>query len=199
MEFLEGALEWAKDHLGTWTLVKAYIACAAAGGTVLLGQAGLNLFGLGGDVDVDADVDADALDAGDGSVQFLSVRTMASFLTLFGLVGWAGTAYGWGTVPTAAAALASGSSVMILVAYLLATFRKLQSQGNLDPRRAVGSSAQVYLRIPEKGAGQGKITVALQGRTAEFAAVSSGPELATGSTCRIVDMTTADTFVVEPL
>ena len=79
---MDQVLEWARNNLGNWALIKVYIACAVAGGSVLLGQAGLNLFGIGGDTDVDADVDADDLDTGDGTMGFISVRTLASFMTM---------------------------------------------------------------------------------------------------------------------
>ena len=47
--------------------------------------------------------------------------------------------------------------------------------------------------------GKGKITVVIQGRSAEFSAITSGDELPTGTDCRLVDMTTEDTFRVEAL
>ncbi len=197
--FLQNALNWFKDHFSEWTIVKVYIGCAVAGGTVLLGQAGLNLFGIGGDTDIDADVDADDLDAGDGSANFLSIRTMSSFLTLFGLVGWYGTEAGWGSGLSALAAFAAGSSVMFLVAYMMLVFQRLQSQGNLEPKQALGKTARVYLRIPGALAGKGKITVMMQGRSVEFDAVTTGETLPSGSDCRIVEMKTEDTFLVEGL
>jgi hypothetical protein len=176
-----------------------YLGCAIAGGTILIGQAGLSLFGLGGDTDVDADVDADELDTGDGGLSLISIRTLSAFLTLFGLVGWMGTARGWGGIPTALAAFAAGSSVMVAVAIMMQFFYKMQSKGNLDPRTAVGKTASVYLKVPAQNAGKGKITVVLQGRSEEFSAVTSGDELPTGSDCRLVEMTTDDTFRVEAL
>lgn len=196
---MDQVLDWVRGNLGAWTLMKVYIACATAGGAVLLGQAGLNLFGIGADTDVDADVDADELDTGDGSVSFISVRTLASFMTMFGLVGWLGTAEGWGGVKTPVIALLSGSSTMVVVAYLMFSFRKLASSGNVKPASAIGSTAQVYLKIPANGSGQGKVTVTLQGRTLEFSAITAGEEIPTGAACRLVGMTTEDTFEVEPL
>ena len=195
---MDQVLDWLRGNLSDWTLIKVYIACAAAGGTVLLGQAGLNLFGLGGDVDIDADVDVDDLDAGDGSVSFISVRTLASFMTIFGLVGWLGTAEEWGGVKTPLFALLAGSSTMLVVAYLMFAFRKLASSGTVEPRRAVGSIAKVYLKVPAKHSGRGKVTVTLQGRSQEFSAVTGGEEIPTGADCKLVGMTTDDTYEVEP-
>jgi hypothetical protein len=195
---MEQFLDWLRGGLSDWTLIKVYIACAVAGGTVLLGQAGLNLFGIGGDADVDADVDADDLDTGDGSVSFISVRTLSSFMVMFGLVGWLGTAEDWGPVQTPFMALLAGSSTMIVVAYLMFTFRKLASSGTIKPEGAVGSIARVYLRIPAGHTGRGKVTVSLQGRSQEFAAVTAGDEIPTGADCKLVGMTTEDTYEVEP-
>ena len=195
---MEQLLDWLRGNLSDWTLIKVYIACAIAGGTVLLGQAGLNLFGLGGDADVDADVDADDLDTGDGSVSFISIRTLSSFMTMFGLVGWLGTAEGWGGVRTPLFALLAGSSTMVIVAYLMFAFRRLASSGTIEPAGAVGSIARVYLKIPGNHTGRGKVTVSLQGRSQEFSAVTAGEEIPTGADCKLVGMTTEDTYEVEP-
>ncbi len=194
----ESVVGWAKDNLTEWTIVKVYIACAAAGGTVLLSQAGLNLFGLGDGTDVDPDTDVDDLDGAD-SLNFLSIRALASFLTFFGLVGWGGMASGWGVGRSSLAALGSGGGVMFMVAWIMRFFQRMGSEGNLDASLAVGRSARVYLRIPGEKKGKGKITVSIEGRSAEFDAMTSGPELPSGSECRVVRMTTEGTFEVEPL
>ena len=196
---MDSVLDWLKDNLADFGLIKVYMACAIAGGGVLLGQAGLNLFGLGGDADVDADMDVDEMDAGDGSISFISIRTLASFLTMFGLVGWAGTADGWGPIKTPVVAFLAGASTMLVVAYLMFTFRKLVSAGNVRPKDAVGKTAKVYLKIPGEKSGRGKVTVELQGRSQEFSAVTAGPEIPTGADCRLIGMTTEDTFEVEAL
>jgi len=197
-EFWDTITGWLKGNFSDFALSKLYITCAIAGGTVLLGQTGLNLFGIGGDTDVDPDVDVDDLDGGD-SLNFLSVRALAGFLTFFGLVGWVGTDAGWGQVGTVGAAFASGTSVMFLVAFLMRMFQRLASSGNVKPENAVGKTARVYLRVPAERSGKGKITVRVQDRSMEYEAVTRGPELPTGSECRIVEMITEGTFEVASL
>ncbi len=197
-EFWDSISGWARDNLVDFTITKMYIACAVAGGTVLIAQTGLNLFGLGGDSDIDPDIDVDDIDGGD-SLSFLSIRALAGFMTFFGLVGWMGTGKEWGTVITAGAAFAAGSSVMFLIAFLMRFFRRMASSGNVKPAKAVGKTANVYLRIPADNQGKGKITVRLQDRSMEFDAVTKGAELPTGSECRIVAMITEGTFEVAPL
>ena len=188
----------SSEHLTSWTIAKAYIACAILGGSVLIGHTGLNLFGLGGDTDVDPDTDVDALEGAD-AMNFVSVRALGGFLTFFGLVGWGGMASGWGTFLSLLAAFGAGSSVMVLVAWIMRFFRRMGSEGNIQPENAVGMSAAVYLRIPGQRAGKGKIVVTLQGRSVEFDAITAGAELPSGSQCRIVRLTTSDTFEVAPL
>lgn len=198
-EIWDSVVGWSREHLSDWTLIKVYMACAVAGGSVLIGQTGLSLFGLGGGEDVDADMDVDDIEGEGGSLSFLSIRALSGFLTFFGLIGWGGTAAEWGTAPTFLASMAGGGSVMFLIAWTMRFFQRLQSHGNLDPSSAVGKPAHVYLKIPSGRSGKGKITVSLQGRSCEFEAVSPGPELPSGSECRIVRMITEDTFEVAPL
>ena len=67
------------------------------------------------------------------------------------------------------------------VGWLASQQRRLDVEGTLDPRNAVGQTATVYLRVPAHGQGQGKVHVKVQGRTAELAATSDGPEIPTGA------------------
>jgi len=181
-----------------WSMEFAYMACAAAGGTVLLLQFLLTLFGIGDGHDGDFDGDHD-VDHGDGAFSLFSVRALASFFTFFGLTGWLGTSNGWGPLRTSLVALGAGLALMALVAWLMHLQLKLKSEGNLNPANAVGLSARVYLRIPGNNSGTGKITVKVQGRTAEFSAFTNGPELPTGALVKVARMSTPDTFEVTAL
>ncbi|HEV8114466.1 MAG TPA: hypothetical protein VGR31_16975 [Planctomycetota bacterium] len=190
-----------------WTMETVYLGCAAAGGTVLLVQTGMMLLGGGGhDGDV-GHVDHSGIGhsgsgdqhGGDSGLSLLSVRSIAAFLTFFGLAGFGGTSSGWGTFQTMGAALAAGAVMLVAVAWIFSLQGRLYSQGNLDPSNAVGHTARVYLRIPGANSGKGKITVSIQGRTHEFSASTAGPEISTGREVKVVRQITQDTFEVEGL
>jgi hypothetical protein len=184
----------------------AYMACAAAGGTVLVLQMLLMMIGVGDghpDMDLHHGFDSggahDASDHPEHVFSLFSIRAIAAFFTFFGLTGWLGTSSGWNPIVTLFAAVGAGLAVMVLVALMMRAQSKLTSQGNLDPKNAVGLSARVYLRIPAANGGFGKVQVKLQGRTAEFSACTAGPELATGALVRLTRMQTPDTFEVAAL
>lgn len=185
-----------------WTMELTYMACAAAGGTVLVLQTALLLFGVGdghADADFHHDVSGSDGDHHDGALGLLSVRAIASFFTFFGLTGWMGVSKDWDPTLTVLLAALSGLALMLVVAWMMRMQAKLQSKGNLDPKNALGLSARVYLRIPARKGGFGKVTVKLQGRTAEFSAFTLGDELPTGALVKIERMSTPDTFEVVPL
>lgn len=186
---------------GRVILRMVYIGCAAAGLLALVLQIALSLFGVGDHdgADVHTDVHADHGDGHVGGLSLLSVRALAAFLAFFGLVGWWLTAAGTGPLATALSSFAAGGVTMYGVAWLASQQRRLDVEGNLDPHNAVGQTATVYLRIPAHGQGHGKIHVKVQGRTAELAAASDGPEIPTGAVVTVLRLVTADTVVVAPV
>jgi hypothetical protein len=174
-----------------------YIGCAALGLLTLALQLVLSVLGIG-DHDA-ADVhDLHGADHG-GGFGLLSVRALAAFLAFFGLVGWWLTDSGMGPVPSAGLSLVAGGAAMAAVGWLLSQQRRLDVEGNLDPANAVGATATVYLRVPAQGQGAGKIHVKVQGRTAELAAVSDGPAIATGAMVSVRRLVSPDTVAVSPL
>ncbi|MBI1382207.1 MAG: hypothetical protein GC161_14110 [Planctomycetaceae bacterium] len=184
--------DWLPKEL---TLQTGYALCAGLGIVVVVLQLLLGLFG-GDDGDPsDGDFDFE----GDGGLDVLTVRGIASFLTVFGLVGWIGTLEGWPRPVSLIAALVSGILVLLSVALILRMQRRLSSTGTVVASRAVGSVGRVYLRIPAAKGGVGKVTVEIQGRTAEYSAFTKGRELTTGTDVRVVRMTTPGTFEVAPL
>lgn len=183
-----------------WTLGTTYLVCAVLAGTVIVAQLVLGLFGFG-------DGDADGADGGDASdggheghdgLPVLSVRAISSALVIFGLVGLTGTQNGWGALPTLAVAALSGVTVLFLVAWSMKLQTKLDSSGTVEAERAVGTVARVYLRIPARNSGRGKITVEIQGRTAEYEAFTEGDEIATGAPVRVVRLAAPALFEVRP-
>lgn len=201
---MESLWDWIAENLASFGITKIYLTCAVTGGSVMLAQFGLSMFGIGGESDVDMDVqdidisDPDALESG-GGLQLLSIRTVSGFLTMFGLVGWAGTASGWSPVMSAGIAFLAGLTTMVALAWSMQFFQRLSQSGTANPNNAVGKVGSVYLRIPAAREGMGKVTVSVDGRSMELNAVTDGEELATGSACRVVAQVTSDTFAVAPL
>jgi hypothetical protein len=90
--------------------------------------------------------------------------------------------------------------MLVAVAWLFSLQRKLHAAGNMDTANAVGLVARVYIRIPARNQGKGKVQVLVQGRTAEFQAYTRAErDLESGTEARIIRQVTQDTFEVEPL
>ncbi|MBK7644363.1 MAG: hypothetical protein IPJ19_15190 [Planctomycetes bacterium] len=172
------------------------LACAGIGGAVLVLLTVLSLFGGDhGEVDHGESGELEH----DSALNLLSVRSVAAFLAFFGLGGWGGIQAGWSPFASLLVGVAAGSLMLVAVALLFRLPRKLHAEGNLDPANAVGLVAHVYLRIPGQNSGKGKITLSLQGRSAEFHACTNGGEIPTGADVRVARLISSDTFEVEAL
>jgi len=183
-----------------------YYACAAIGGCILVLQTLLTLVGGGHDVgahdvhDLGHDhLDGHDSDHGDTFVKFITFKTIIAFVTFFGLAGLACEWSNLTRTTTFGVALGAGAAALFAVGWLMQGLSRLHSAGNLELENAVGCAAQVYLRIPARGTGSGKITVTMQGRTVELNAVTAGPEIATGSAVKIIALRDGDTLEVLPL
>lgn len=184
-----------------WTLGTTYLACAILAGTVIVAQLVLGLFGIGdgdGAGDFDADHDVGGGHDGHDGLPLLSIRAISSALLMFGLVGLAGTRDGWGSTPSLAVAGLAGATTLFLVAWVMKIQMKFDASGTIDAANAVGTTARVYLRIPERNTGKGKVTVEIQGRTAEFDAFTQGAAIQTGARVTIVRLAAPSFFEVVP-
>ena len=165
---------------------------------IMLIQTVMLLIGLGdggeGDVDGDEIFEGD----GDGLVLF-SVRGVVSTLTV---MGWSAVALLETLAPWLAISIAAvlGIATLFGMAFLMRAVARLQSSGNIDVENAIGKVATVYIPIPESGKGTGKVTLTLQEKYCELAALTVSPNrLATGTLVRVVAVDGTGTLVVEPL
>jgi len=75
---------------------------------------------------------------------------------------------------------------------------RLQSDGTLKIKNALGQTGQVYIRIPAGEQGMGKVNVTVQERLCEFDAVTEESEMIkTGEMVYVTDVRAGNVLVVE--
>ncbi len=134
-----------------------FIVCATVGGAFVLIRLVMQLIGLDHHVsdtdspDVSFDGDHPDTDAG---FRVLSLHSVSSFFTMFGLVGFAMYRQSkTGLFLSMAGALLAGAASVWVIGKLFALTAKLQSSGNIQIESSVGAQGRVYLTIPAGGTG----------------------------------------------
>ena len=173
---------------------------------VLVVQTVLLLFGVGGladgvDLDGDGVPDTPGFEGdGDGGLALFSLR---GIMSLAAVAGWSGLVMHEAEMPlglTVFLAAAFGFLAMVGIAFIMKLAVKLQQNGNLDIGYAIGKVGTVYIPIPPKMTGTGKINLTIQERFVEIdAKTPCGRKLNTGESVRITAADPAGMVVVEPL
>ena len=194
-----------------------FVTAAVVGGTVFLFQFLLALIGFGTedldfaddvpddlDLDVPDDFDMDHTGPIDHGSTFLfgviSFRTIVAALTFFGLAGLACLSAGFNSALSSIIAVACGYAAMVGVHWMMKKLYSLRQDGSVRIRRSIGQSATVYIPIPPKRSGCGKVQIRMQGRIMEYAAMTSESEkLSTGAKVVVVDVISPTTLEVEPI
>ncbi|MGD0091307.1 MAG: hypothetical protein ABSE73_15425 [Planctomycetota bacterium] len=189
-----------------------YNSCAIVGGTLFLCQLAMTLLGLGGhdaDAGADHDIGADHEAGHDSAAEhgqgfslnsLLSVRALVAGVTFFGLAGRAAASGALSSAAVLAIAAGVGLAGLSLVGLLMGNLRKLEAEGTVHIEQALGEEAVVYLTIPARNSGPGKITVTVQNRLMEYPAVTDSPEaLPTGTPVEVVDLVDGETLKVARL
>jgi len=187
-------------------LHEIFVYCTLIGGGALLIQVGMMFLGLDdifesaeGDMDMGFDMEGEGGDSGGfWLIEMLSIKTLTAALTFFGLGGWICIAAEQSNGVALTVALIAGYAAMYSVYWALKQMLKLEQSGNMDVRNAVGKPAKVYIPIPAKRSGNGKVQMKVQNRTAEYLAVTDDMEaLKTGEDVVVVDLIANDTVMVE--
>ena len=186
------------------TPLQQVFACIGVPATlILIVQTVLLLFGIGDGDGADADIDTDGFDIGEAAAgdDGLTLFTVRGIVTLFCVAGWSGIVFvdlGLGSTLSILLATVCGSAAMIGIAFMMKAVLKLQSSGNIQVGLALGKIGEVYIPIPPKGEGRGKINITVQDRFIELDAISIGEEsFKTGETVRVVSTNEAGLVVVE--
>ena len=154
-----------------------------------------------GELDLDFDGGSDIGELADGDfvldggnpadfsiASMFSVQGIVTFLMVMGWVAIVSINAGANPLIAIIVGCALGLITMYLVARLMFASRKLTENGSVDIKNAVGESGTVYIPIPPKGKGEGKINLYLQGRYVEVSCITDEQEMiSTGSTVLVTD------------
>ncbi len=185
--------------------VTAVIAIVAS--VLLVIQIILLLIGLGhsADVDVPDGTGSDFDDAinGDyaelGSLKILTVRGAICFLAVG---GWVAVCFNY-ILPEWASALigiAAGLLTAFLLALALRAFSKFEASGNIELGKVIGKTGTVYIPIPAKGHGKGKINLVVDDKMIEVDAVNESEDpLSTGAAVSVTSRLDETTLVVRSI
>jgi len=124
---------------------------------------------------------ADAVDAGDFELDSFSDLAGLKLITIRGVIIFFAAA-SWtyllifsnnGThIVSLVCGIIVGIIAMILFAYAMKKMTQFQEEGNININNSLGKIGTVYLRIPPKKSGSGKINVLIQERLTEFDAIT---------------------------
>ena len=118
------------------------------------------------------------------SFQWFTFRNLIAFLMFFswGTIG----AYQYGYTIAIVIGLILGIGMTVIITFLYYLIGKLQTNNIPKIESIVGKSATVYLRIPKKGSGAGKINVTLNGSLQTIDAESADDNYSTGASVKVI-------------
>ncbi|NQU85818.1 MAG: hypothetical protein HQ541_08665 [Mariniphaga sp.] len=160
----------------------------------------LTIFGgdMDSDVDVDSDVDGGLADGDSIPFQFISLKNIVAFFTVF---GWSGIGFihsGLDTWLVILLSMICGLLMMVAMATLFYFMSRLAESGTLKMNNAIGKLGEVYLIIPAKRKGLGKVQLNVQGSLRTLDAITDESEdLPTSSIIHVLDVIDEHILLVE--
>jgi len=177
-------------------LLKVYWYIAIPVSLIFIVQTILTFIGI--DADVDTDFDVHAHD-GEGPFQLFSFRNLINFL--IGL-SWTGIAF-YSTINNQliliAISVVIGIAFVLLFFFIIRQIQKLAEDNTFNIKSAISKTGQVYLSIPARKEGKGKVQISVNGAVHELSAVTEQERLETGTMVRVTAILDQHLLVVEKI
>ena len=187
------------ESLGTWwselsVILKIYWALAIPFTVFFVLQLVLSFLGHDSPDDLpDSDISADH---GIG-FEFLTVKNMVGFFTIFGWVGIASIESGASIGISLLFATMGGLAMMFIMAGLFYMLMKANSDGTMRIEKAIGQTGEVYLTIKSKRGASGKVQIKVMGSLRTLDALTDDElDIQTGRTVRVSDVVHGTTLLV---
>ncbi len=185
---------------GLSTISKVFWIIAFPSTFIFLIQLVMTFVGGDHDHDLGSDIDSHS-DMDDGSgFHFFTFKNMIAFFTLFSWTGLACVEGGIGLFITLIIATLCGLLMMVIMASLFYYISKFSYSGTLDLKNAIGHNGNVYIRIPSKKSGMGKVEIEVQGQLRTLNAMTEDPEIIkAGALIEVTDTINENTLLVKRL
>lgn len=179
-------------------LLKTFWFVAIPASVIFLIQTIITFLGADAADGVEADFDGD-LSTGDAPFQLFSLRNLINFLLGF---GWTGISF-YDTISNQFVliilAIIIGGIFVYFFFIIIKQVQKLAENNSFKITNTINKTAEVYLTIPEKKSGKGKVLISVKGSVHELDAITADDALPSGSMVRVVQIENDNLLIVEKL
>lgn len=159
-------------------------------------QSVATFMGMDAEGGLETDFDSDGTD---GPFQLFTFRNMINFFLGF---SWTGITlyesienhFVLGLI-----AFVVGVVLVFLVMMIFVQMATMSQSGTMNYENAVGLNCEVYLGIPAKNAGRGKVHIRIQGALRELDAVSQDEAIPSGSQVKVIGLQNENLLLVEKI
>ncbi len=172
-----------------WDTIYAYIAVGASGFFIL--QSIFTFIGIGDNFEIDTDFDAEVdmdINISDGLNMTFHLFTIRGIISFFMVFGWTGVILSneLGNVAVFFISLGTGTVMLFLIALVYHFFDKISQEGNIDIKDAIGKQGSVYIPIPHRNEGIGKVQIIVGESLKTLDAIAKDQPIKTGSQVKVV-------------
>ncbi len=147
---------------------------------------------------LEADFEGD-LTGGEAPFQLFSLRNLINFLLGF---SWTGISF-YNTIENRIwlIILAAGIGALFIVLFfiIIKQLQKLAEDNSFKITNTLNKTAQVYLTIPEKKQGKGKIMISVKGAYHELDAMTENDRIPSGTVVKVVKIENNNILIVETI
>lgn len=153
-------------------------------------------FTIGDHADSTPDVDVET-DHGI-SFQFLTIKNMVGFFTIFSWTGIACVEAGFSTTVTLVISTLAGLCMMGLMGGMFYFISKAGADGTMKMKKAIGVVGEVYLTIPAKRASVGKVQIKVMGSLRTLDAMTDNDhDIPTGKLVTVIEIVSDNILLVN--
>lgn len=155
---------------------------------------------VGGHASHDIDVDFNGeVDHADAPFQLFSLRNLINFLLGF---SWTGISF-YTTIQSSLLlilfSLLIGGLFVYLFFIIIKQIQKLAEDNSFKIRNTLFKTAEVYIPIPERKTGKGKIIISVNGAFHELDAMTENDRIASNTMVRVIEIESNNILIVETI
>ncbi len=179
-------------------LLRTFWFVAIPTSVIFLIQTVMTFIGADATDGLDADFNGDFAGV-EAPFQLFSLRNLINFLLGF---SWTGISF-YNSIENKVLliiiALTVGFAFLVLFFVIIKQVQKLAEDNSFQIKNTLNKTAEVYLTIPEKKTGTGKIMVSVAGAYHELQAMTYSDRIPSGTMVKVIKIENEDILIVEPI